>query len=223
MLVRSSPSSLGRWLRVRTLLRACVAALTLSILIAPLSACGGESAASKPTEKPLQVNPATLSDDPDSAFPSGTDILTTLSDLGSGHYQLTVQNESPLGTINTFTWTPPADLHVTALTGSSVGHCNLQGRSITCQTMLVAPKCTCKPGGITSVHFKGIVSSPRSAKKGVAIHAQLPGGIVTVGVLTPVPFVIPSSPSQPVPASADLPFCKPNQHTSRAHPCIETG
>jgi hypothetical protein len=210
---------------VRTLLRSYLVLFALSVLVVTLSACGGSARAptSTPQETPLRVNPATLSDDPDSAFPSGTDILTTLSDLGSGHYQLTVQNESPLGTINTFTWTPPADLHVTALTGSSVGHCNLQGRSITCQTTLVAPKCTCRRGGITSVHFKGIVSSPRSAKNGVAIHAQLPGGIVTVGALTPVPFVIPSSPSQPVPASADLPFCKPNQHTSRAHPCIETG
>src|SRR5579864_4513084 len=124
MLVRSSPSSLGRWLRVRTLLRSYLVLFAVSVVVT-LSACGGSVApTSTPQETPLRVNPATLSDDPDSAFPSGTDILTTLSDLGSGHYQLVIQNESPLGTINSFTWAPPADLHVTAVTGSSAGHCN---------------------------------------------------------------------------------------------------
>jgi hypothetical protein len=210
---------------VRTLLRSYLVLFALSVLVVTLSACGGSARAptSTPQETPLRVNPATLSDDPDSAFPSGTDILTTLSDLGSGHYQLMVQNESPLGTINSFTWAPPAGLHVTAVTGSSAGHCNLQGRSITCQTTLVAPKCTCRPGGVTSVRFDGMVSTPPPAKNGVRTHAQLPGGVITVGALTPVPFVIPSSPGQPVPSSADLPFCKSHQHTSHAHPCIETG
>jgi hypothetical protein len=207
-------------------LRSCVVAVALSVLVTTLSACGGGSAAPKSTtthEKPLRVNPALLTDDPDAAFPSGSDIITMLSDLGPGHYRVQVQNESPLGTINSFTWTPPAELRVKAVTGSSAGHCDLVGRSIVCQATLVAPKCTCRPGGVMTVSFEGIVATPPAAGNGVVTHSPLPAGVLTVGALTPVPFIIPSFPGEPVPANADLPFCKRAQHTSGARRCIETG
>jgi hypothetical protein len=189
-----------------------------------LSACGGGSTGARPDllSQPYHPNPVQNTDDPDTANESGSDILTTLTALGSGHYDLLVVNDSPLGSINGFSWTPPPDLRVNAVSGSSSGHCALAKGVITCQATLVAPKCTCEPGGSVTVHFNGVI--PGAYRR--QIGATRPGftyGSVMVESLTPVPYVIPSFLSQSSAAIADLPFCKPRQHNSSAHRCIETG
>ena len=49
----------------------------------------------------------------------GTDALSILTSLGADRYRLVVENTSPIGSINGFTWSPPSGWTVTAVTANS--------------------------------------------------------------------------------------------------------
>jgi hypothetical protein len=137
--------------------------------------------------------------DPDSTSRGGSDVLTTLTVLGGDRYRLRVTNTSGNGHINNLHWFPPKGIEIKAVTGSSVGECDLTGTKgaggalfpgallnpeIRCLGVdLKPPTCTCRgDGGFVDISFTLAKDSPRG----------LVGGIVRIDTLTPVLKVIPS-------------------------------
>jgi hypothetical protein len=164
---------------------------------------------------PLVPAPVDVSrGDPDSSVKGDTGALYTMTALGKDSYELYVENTSEIGFINTFQWVPPAGLKVTAITHTSTGRCQLAGGSIACDSTLRPPKCTCNAsGGNVTIRFTA-KSLPGTAKNHGWVNAKL-----RIGNMTPVPYVIPSTPDR-ISSLSDLPLCKPGQRTSEAHPCL---
>jgi hypothetical protein len=195
-----------------------------------LAGCGGGGGSSAPKADawkslPFKPNQVVNNGDPDSEAEGGSDGITTVSSLGNNRFQVTVQNDSALGTINAFTWVPPHGLRITAVTSSSTGSCRLDSGNIVCRATLTAPKCTCVPGGEITIRFKGVTPTVTSTLGGTKhlVTTGLQYGSLRVDSVTPVPYIIPTSPSEPTPATADLPFCPRGQHSTSARRCIETG
>ncbi len=123
---------------------------------------------------------------------------------GSNRYRITVTNSSNIGFIDSFQWYPPYGVHIVRVTGSSVGHCSIDGVSgfggnqfqtvllypnIFCDKVgLKPPSCTCQgDGGSVDISF---VSDRPMGATGTArlVSAQL--------VLRPIPSYL-KSPSVP--------------------------
>jgi hypothetical protein len=123
---------------------------------------------------------------------------------GSNHYRITVTNSSNIGFIDSFQWYPPWGVHIVRVTGSSVGHCAIDGVSgfggnqfqavllypnIFCEKVgLKPPSCTCQgDGGSVDISF---VSDRPMGATGTArlVSAQL--------VLRPIPSYL-NSPTVP--------------------------
>jgi hypothetical protein len=203
----------------------------LGAVVLLLAGCGGGGGgASAPKADawkslPFKPNQVVNNGDPDSEAEGGSDGITTVSALGHNRFQVTVQNDSALGTINSFTWVPPRGLRVTAVTSSSTGSCRLDAGNIVCRATLTAPKCTCVPGGEITIRFEGVLPTVTSTLGGTKhpVTTGLQYGSLHVDSVTPVPYIIPTSSSEPTPATADLPFCARGQHSTGARRCIETG
>src|SRR5262249_42472322 len=97
--------------------------------------------------------------DPDS--PPQVWLFTVMKPLPARrHYEVTLQNASSVGFINSLQWFPPGGAHVVKLLGSSSGHCTVGGvtgfggnqfkglllyPSIRCYKLqLKPPSCSCK-------------------------------------------------------------------------------
>src|SRR5207248_124408 len=98
-----------------------------------LVGCGGGGGRTEPAVRPpLNPNPivkAGAGIDPDQFAEGGSDVVSTVRPLGQGRYRIVVQNSSSIGFINSFVWLAPEGVTVTAVTGSSTGHCKLAGRN----------------------------------------------------------------------------------------------
>jgi hypothetical protein len=128
----------------------------------------------------------------------GTDALSILTSLGADRYRLVVENTSSIGSIDGFTWSPPAGWTVTAVTrNTGAGTCSVasDGR-IACKGSLRAPACLCTPSGGKLVvqftahgvtHSKGPVHAMTFGTGGARVH---------ITAMTPVPFLIPDTPQE---------------------------
>jgi hypothetical protein len=154
--------------------------------------------------------------DPNTLGKGSADAVTVVSFLGSGRYQLDVQNTSGIGYINQFTWVPPPNLTVTAVTSSEGGKCALVGGSIRCNGKVAPPNCTCEAGGDLTVIFTANGLDPIFAN-GYWTYFGIVGAYLQIQQMTPVPYHIPSV----VPKlGADLPLCKKGQKSTKARPCV---
>ena len=91
--------------------------------------------------------------DPNTLGKGSADAVTVVRWIAPETYQLDVQNTSGIGYINQFTWVPPGNLTVTAITSTEGGNCSLVGGSIKCNGKIAPPTCTCLAGGDLVVTF----------------------------------------------------------------------
>ena len=153
--------------------------------------------------------------DPNTLGRGAADAVTVVTWLGSGRYQLDVQNTSGIGYINTFSWVPPAGLTITAVTSSEGGKCTLVAGNIQCNGKIAPPTCTCQAGGDLTVTFTASGLQPTFAN-GYWTYYGIQGAYLQIEQMTPVPYHIPST----LPYGADLPLCKKGQKTTKAVPCV---
>jgi hypothetical protein len=150
--------------------------------------------------------------DPDELDRSGTDLTDTVRELAPGHYEVTVQNLSNIGFINSF-WFHTTTVRITKVVGSSAGLCTLlDDNTISCQNLKIAPpKCTCLSGGTMTFRFSG---------KPVGANQGIDGGIALHDT-TPVPYHIPSYLNSQA-NTLDLPLCAPGQKSTSKNRCIHS-
>jgi hypothetical protein len=154
--------------------------------------------------------------DPNALGRGAADAVVIVRWVGAGTYQLDVQNTSGIGYIDQFTWVPPANLTVTAVTSSVGGKCALVGGSIQCNGKMAPPNCTCQAGGDLTVNFTAKGLDPTFAN-GYWTYHGLVGAYLQIQQMTPVPYHIPSA----VPTlGQDLPLCKKGQKSTKARPCV---
>jgi hypothetical protein len=195
------------------------------VAVGVIAGCGGgNKGTADPFAKEISPNstvkPA-AGVDPDELPEAGSDTNTVVRRLRNNHYELTVTNTSDIGFINSFTWLPPSQVTITAVTDSSSGNCQLSSNNITCDRLTIRPpKCTCEPGGTVTVHFVA-TTAQASLKHEHGEAGALVGSSLRLGVMTVVPYVIPSYPgAEPM---LDLPLCTKRQQSTEANPCIHAG
>jgi hypothetical protein len=186
--------------------RAMIVIAVLMVLIAPASSFANTTPAPPP------------SIDGDTLPKNSTDANWTLRWLGSGKYELLVQNTSGIGYINSFDWSPPLGMTLTKVTSSPGGKCSVVQNDIACKAKLKPPKCTCLPGGSITIDFTAKSIDPKTA---VATSYGAVGSYLVIKSLTPVPYHIPSELSGSSNPGADLPVCKKGQTSTKANPCTK--
>jgi hypothetical protein len=176
-------TSFGRR-RARRGLRATGALIALVAVVLGLAAIAGaakQPAASSPSSP---ASPEKL--DPDQAAKVSTDVNTSLLVVNSGTYQLSVQNQSGVGSINTFAWVPGPGWHVTSVVRTSGGKCTVNSGALACSGKIAPPKnCTCQPGGQMTIVFRmtGPKPPPPSKAKGT-VSIGTTGGYFLVKTVT---------------------------------------
>jgi hypothetical protein len=122
---------------------------------------------------------------------------SVLRSTGGDKYVLTVGNTSRIGFINGFRWTAPTGMRITAVTRTVGAKCALApDRSISCSGKLRPPKCLCTgPGGITTINFTASIPKTTDAN-GIPVTHALVGAHLRLTALTPVPYLIPSTPQE---------------------------
>ena len=137
--------------------------------------------------------------DPDQAAKVTTDVNMSLLTIKQGTYRLLVQNQSGLGSIDSFAWVPGPGWRVTSVIHTSQGKCLVVDAALACSGKIQAPKhCTCEPGGQMSITFRmvGPPPPPKSAKKGAVIVGTV-GGYFTVKTVTLTNHHIPTEVPNP--------------------------
>ena len=124
--------------------------------------------------------------DPDQAAKAATDVNESLQQIRSGTYQLLIQNQSGIGSIDSFAWVPGPGWHVTSVIRTSPGTCDVVGGALACRGNIPPPKrCTCLPGGQMTITFRmvGPPDPPRSKQKGTVVVGTA-GGYLAVKTVT---------------------------------------
>jgi hypothetical protein len=201
-----------------------LAAVGALIAVVVAAGCGGagarsdEPSAAELYAQQIQVGSFTKGQrgiDPDELDRSGSDITTSVRELGKNRYQIVVQNFSDAGFINSFWW-KAEDMRITAVTGSSSGTCRVfDSSTLQCTGLAIRPpKCTCLAGGSATVTF---VATPVNAKT-AGINYGVQGSKLRIGEVTPVPYHIPSYLGSE--NNVDLPLCAKGQASTEAKPCV---
>jgi hypothetical protein len=204
-------------------LRLVLAALGGLVAVVVSAGCGGGGSSGEPSAADLYAQQIQVGSfaraqrgmDPDEGDRSGSDVTTSVRELGNNRYQIIVQNFSDAGFINSFWW-KAKDMRITAVTGSSSGSCHVfDSTTLQCTGLAIRPpKCTCLAGGSATVDF---VARPVNAKTaGISYGVQ--GSKLRIGEVTPVPYHIPSYLGSE--QNADLPLCAKGQASSKAKPCV---
>jgi hypothetical protein len=207
--------------------------LMAGLAIGGLAGCGGKSASESDTSTTGVNAPIAATMlvhgtgkntgafvDPDSENKMGSDLGYVVMRISDSQFKLTVKNTSPLGFINTFTWNAPPNVKLTSLVSDAKGHCALVGEQIACKGLaLKPPSCTCKgDGGIAVVTFTAKQPKPKYGQ-----HVGWEYSAMTIGAMTPVPYVIPSTPNETPGANSDLPLCAKGHESTDSDPCVYTG
>jgi hypothetical protein len=128
--------------------------------------------------------------------------------VGSDQYQIEVDNTNPTKYINSFNWSPPSGMTVTAVTSSEGGKCDVSEGMIKCRGRLQPPNCMCVGQGLI-VNFTATGREP-TWMNGYWIHYGVVGGLQITGT-TPVH----------VQRFSDAPLCKTGQKSTLTHPCAK--
>jgi hypothetical protein len=195
-----------------------LASLVALAMVSVLVGCGGGAKQVDPYAKQIKPNttkPRNVGIDPDELPEGADDATTVIRPLGKNHFELSITNVSNIGFINSFIWQAPPQMTITAVTGSSSGHCQLSGKDIACESLKVRPpKSTNLSGGTVTVRFAATTAKgKRSETYGVQ------GSQLRLGELTPVPYKIPSYSGAP--PQLDVGLCAKGQQSSRTHPCVQ--
>jgi hypothetical protein len=120
-----------------------------------------------------------------------------LDELGGGRYRLEVGNTSGIGSIDSFTWSPPTGMTITAVTGATGAACSLAADgSIACHGRLPPPRCLCETnGGAVFIDFTASGLKP-TEQGGHPVFSVLGNGHVRITAMTPVPYLIPETPQE---------------------------
>jgi hypothetical protein len=124
--------------------------------------------------------------DPDQAAKVSTDVNMSLQTIKPGTYRLLIQNQSGIGSIDSFAWVPGPGWRVTSVTQTSQGTCVVVDAALACNGKIQAPKqCTCQPGGQMSITFRmvGPPDPPASKKQGLVVVGTV-GGYFVVKTVT---------------------------------------
>jgi hypothetical protein len=131
---------------------------------------------------------AVVMNDPES--PPQQWLFTGLRPLsGRNRYQVSLQNTSSVGSINSLQWFPPPGIQVARVLGSSTGHCKVGGvtgfggnqfkglllyPNIVCDSLnLKPPTCTCKgDGGSITISF--VLDRPTTSPGGSRVLTATP-------------------------------------------------
>jgi hypothetical protein len=191
-------------MRVTRIGASFIAVLALVALLAP--GCGGsgggsDKAAAKYGRQPVVKTTAAEAKignviptppprgqraDPDTYAKGGADGAWVIRALGNDRYELTVQNTSRVGYIETFDWRPPVGATVKTVGKSSAGSCALVGELVHCDGLhLKPPKCLCRPGGSETVVFT--MHNPND-------NLGIEGSGLVIRDMTPILKNIPSTP-----------------------------
>jgi hypothetical protein len=120
------------------------------------------------------------------------EAIMTLRRLGGAEWQLDIENSTPLAvTISQITWSPPADMAVGPLDGSSGGTCTRWSSGFRCRTHLAGPSCPTCQGDELIVRFDGRGPGRKWVRTGS-------GGYWEQGPLRNGHAVLVASPAQPV-------------------------
>ena len=163
----------------------------------------------------MHATAATPTVDPNTLGRASADVVAIVRWTSPGMYQLEVQNTSGIGYINAFSWDPPVNLTITAVTSSEGGKCTLLGGSIECTGKVAPPKCTCLAGGSLTVNFSAKGLEPTFAD-GYWTYYGFLGAHLQIQQMTPVPYHIPSA----FPTFTDVPLCKKGEKSTKARPCV---
>ncbi len=122
---------------------------------------------------------------------------TVLTPLGNGRYQLVVSDASAIGSIDSFTWSAPPQLTITAVTSTSHGRCALAGGAISCQSKLSPPQCLCAgDGGSVTIDFTATGATP-TTQNGHVVNQGMSASYLNITQMTPVPRLIPDAVTTP--------------------------
>jgi len=185
----------------------------LLFLLAAVALSVGVHAAAASTRGVAATRAAAV--DPNALGKASADAVTIVRWIGPGRYQLEVENTSGIGYINAFSWVPPINLTVTAVTSSEGGKCALSGGNIECTGKMAPPRCTCEAGGDLTVNFTAKGLEPTFAN-GYWTYYGIVGASLQIQQMTPVPYHIPSA----RPTFIDLPVCKKGQRSTKLRPCV---
>jgi hypothetical protein len=206
---------LRRGLTDSVLFRCGVVSMTVGLLL--LSGVQTATAAHASSQAHLATPAGGV--DPDTLPKGSDDAVVIVRTLGSGHYQLEVQNTSGVGFIDSFNWVAPVNLTVTAITGSEGGKCSLVGGNIQCTGAIAPPTCICSGGGTMTVNFSASGLEPRFTN-GYWTYYGIVGSYLQIESMTPVPYHIGSYQSG---QNVDLPICKKGQVSTRKSLCVPPG
>jgi hypothetical protein len=123
-----------------------------------------------------------------------TPLDVQLHALGHGRYQLKVGNTSGIGSIDSFTWSPPSGLTITGVTGANGATCALAANgSIACRGKLAPPTCLCETnGGAVLIDFTASGLKPTEVN-GHPVYSMLGNGHTRIMKMTPIPYLIPQT------------------------------
>jgi hypothetical protein len=208
-------------------------------IVVLLAGCGGNGTAQEQlqtTGSYAPIKPAPIlrhnenGIDPGVLSRSGSDVVTVLRSLGRDHddggdvvkrYELLVMNTSSIGYIDSFSWDPPPGATIVDIGGTSAGTCNLSNNAIFCNASLRPPSCTCKgDGGRMTIDFT--LTVPKDTSGHPTQHGAT-GASLNVETQTPVPYVIPSSPSERPGLNEDMPLCARGERSTPDKPCASRG
>jgi hypothetical protein len=150
------------------------------------------------------------------------DMANATLSIVSGQYQLTVDNTGDT-IIKSFTFAPAAALHVTAISSSSTGSCQLSGNGFTCSVNLNPPPCMCTSGDSVNVLFSGNGEASGSKVQIGKVTVNVGGGgSIAAPAATPPPTTTPpvtTPPATTPKAKAKAPLCKKGQKSTAKKPC----
>jgi hypothetical protein len=151
------------------------------------------------------------------------DNANVVLSVEGGQYRLNVENTGDT-VIKAFTFVPASTLHVTAITSTSAGSCQVSGGGISCAVSMNPPPCMCSPGDSVNILFTG---NGESAGSKVQIGSMMinasGGGSIAAPVVTP-PVVTPPKTTPPKVApkptvKKKAPLCKKGQKSTKKKPC----
>jgi hypothetical protein len=122
--------------------------------------------------------------DPDLRTKGGADVAWVIRSLGNDRFELSIQNTSRIGYLETFDWRPPSGDTIESVTESSSGSCSLTDGQLHCESLhLKPPACLCQPGGTETVTITMHTSDP---------DLSIQGSGLVVTEMTPILKNIPS-------------------------------
>jgi hypothetical protein len=123
--------------------------------------------------------------DPDQAAKLAADINLSLRAVGGDVYDLTVENQSGIGSIDGFAWVPGPGWTVTSVVRSPQHGCTVSSGAISCHVKIAPPKrCTCLPGGQMTIRFTMIGPKPKAKQGEGRLVSGTGGGYIIVRTVT---------------------------------------